>query len=202
MKIDLQNAGKRYNREWIFRHADIEFHSTQHTAITGPNGSGKSTVLQCIGGMLDLSEGSISFSGTTNELAYKKISFCAPYLELIEEMTLAEFLSFHCSFKPFIPGFTAKKIIEEIGLEAAGQKQIRNFSSGMKQRAKLAQAIYSDTEIVLLDEPCSNLDDKGIALYHQLVKNYCQQRLVIVCSNDPVEYDFCEKKISVMDYKQ
>jgi ABC-type multidrug transport system ATPase subunit len=201
MKIDLQNAGKRYNREWIFRHAAIEFHSTEHTAITGPNGSGKSTLLQCIGGMLDLSEGTISFSGITNELAYKKISFCAPYLELIEEMTLVEFLSFHSSFKPFIPGFTVQKIIDEIGLEPAGQKQIRNFSSGMKQRAKLAQAIYSDTEIVLLDEPCSNLDVKGIALYHQLVKNHCGQRLVIVCSNDPVEYEFCEKKISVMDYK-
>jgi ABC-type multidrug transport system ATPase subunit len=201
MKIDLHNAGKRYNREWIFRHAEIEFHSTQHTAITGPNGSGKSTLLQCIGGMLDLSEGSISFSGISNELAYKKISFCAPYLELIEEMTLSEFFSFHSSFKPFLPGFTIKQIIEELGLENAGQKQIRNFSSGMKQRAKLAQAIYSDTEIVLLDEPCSNLDEKGIALYHHLVKTYCPQRLVIVCSNDPVEYNFCEKMISVMDYK-
>jgi ABC-type multidrug transport system ATPase subunit len=72
----------------------------------------------------------------------------------------------------------------------------------MKQRAKLAQAIFSDASIVLLDEPCSNLDTKGIDLYHSLIENYCKERLVIVCSNDEVEYSFTKQKISVLDYKK
>jgi ABC-type multidrug transport system ATPase subunit len=71
----------------------------------------------------------------------------------------------------------------------------------MKQRVKLAQAIFSDCSIVLLDEPCSNLDAKGIELYHSLIEKYCKERLVIVCSNDEVEYSFTTERISVLDYK-
>ncbi|MDQ6609825.1 MAG: ATP-binding cassette domain-containing protein, partial [Bacteroidota bacterium] len=124
-----------------------------------------------------------------------------PYMEVIEEMTLVEFLAFHQQFKNFLPSFTTKKIIGEINLDSASNKQIRYYSSGMKQRVKLAQAIFSDTAIVLLDEPCSNLDTKGIELYHSLIRQYCKERLVIVCSNDPVEYTFCQKILSVTDFK-
>ncbi|RYZ30028.1 MAG: ATP-binding cassette domain-containing protein, partial [Chitinophagaceae bacterium] len=78
----------------------------------------------------------------------------------------------------------------------------RYYSSGMKQRVKLAQAIFSNTGIVLLDEPCSNLDVKGIELYHSLIDRYCKERLVIVCSNDPVEYNFCQSILSMAEFKQ
>jgi ABC-type multidrug transport system ATPase subunit len=203
MKIRLSNAGKRFNREWIFRKADLEF-STSSYAITGPNGSGKSTLLQCIGGMLQLSEGAITLeknSASITENIHDYISFCAPYLELIEELTLTEFLTFHQQFKKFIRGSSAQQLIEETGLQSAAHKQIRYFSSGMKQRVKLAQAIYFDAAIVLLDEPCSNLDTKGIDLYHSLIEKYCSNRTVIVCSNDKVEYDFCSEIISIMSYK-
>jgi ABC-type multidrug transport system ATPase subunit len=205
MKIDLVNAGKRFNREWIFRTATLSFTSSNAYAITGPNGSGKSTLLQAIGGMLQLSEGSIQYANNNAQLAseeaYKEISFCAPYLDVIEEMTLIEFLDFHNQFKAFLPSFSTKKIIEEIGLEAAANKQIRFYSSGMKQRVKLAQAIFSNTGIILLDEPCSNLDVKGIGLYHSLINQYCKERLVIVCSNDPVEYNFCRSILSMAEFK-
>lgn len=205
MKIKLAQAGKRFNREWIFRHADIEFISGEPCAITGPNGSGKSTLLQAIGGALQLSEGSIHYSINEKEIvaeqAYQHISFCAPYLDVIEEMTLVEFLQFHNRFKAFVPGMDVSKAIEIVDLKAAAHKQIRYYSSGMKQRVKLAQAILSDTAIVLLDEPCSNLDAKGIALYHTLIEDYCTNRLVIVCSNDEVEYGFCKRVLSITDYK-
>jgi ABC-type multidrug transport system ATPase subunit len=205
MKIKLSNAGKRFNREWIFRNANLEFNSSSSYAITGPNGSGKSTMLQCIGGMLQASEGTIDYSTNDNQLeaskAYQQISFCAPYQEVIEEMTLMEFLQFHKQFKSFIKGLSITQIIEEIGLKQPANKQIRFYSSGMKQRVKLAQAIYSDTSIVLLDEPSTNLDVKGIELYNSLVEKYCKDRLVIVCSNDEVEYSFVNEKISVLDFK-
>jgi ABC-type multidrug transport system ATPase subunit len=205
MKIKFSNAGKRFNREWIFRNADLEFNSSTSYAITGPNGSGKSTMLQCIGGMLQLSEGKIDYAIDNKQLVseevYKQVSFCAPYLDVIEELTLVEFLQFHNQFKPFINNSSAQNIIEEVGLKDAANKQIRYYSSGMKQRVKLAQAIFSDTSIVLLDEPCSNLDAKGIELYHSLIEKYCKERLVIVCSNDEVEYSFTKERISVVDYK-
>jgi ABC-type multidrug transport system ATPase subunit len=205
MKINLQEAGKRFNREWIYRSVSKEFLSGTAYAITGPNGSGKSTLLQAIGGMLQLSEGSIQYTRDNQQLAseevYQQISFCAPYLDVIEEMTLLEFLRFHNEFKPFLPGFSPAEIIREIGLDAAAAKQIRYYSSGMKQRVKLAQAIFSETAIVLLDEPCSNLDVNGIRLYHSLIESYCQARLVVVCSNDEVEYSFCKEVISMTGFK-
>ncbi|MFN2437836.1 MAG: ATP-binding cassette domain-containing protein [Chitinophagaceae bacterium] len=205
MNIELSKAGKRFNREWIFRKADFVFKTTNSYAITGPNGSGKSTLLQCIGGMLQLSEGKIEYTNGNGQLAmekaYRHISFCAPYIEVIEEMTLLEFLNFHIQFKPFFADITIDQIIEMIDLQKATNKQIRNFSSGMKQRLRLAQAVFSDTPILLLDEPCTNLDETGIQLYNSLITNYCQSRLVIVSSNDEVEYRFCKEKIDIQDYK-
>ncbi|HVM87813.1 MAG TPA: ABC transporter ATP-binding protein [Puia sp.] len=210
MKITLIDVGKRFNRDWIFRHVHFEFTNGNSYAIIGPNGSGKSTLLQVIAGAVAESEGKViyevSISGTNKQLSnegfYQQISVAAPYLELIEEMTLTEFLQFHQTFKPFITETDIQKIIAETGLQNAASKQIRYFSSGMKQRVKLAQAFFSDTPIVLLDEPCTNLDQQGIALYHSLVKKYCNGRIVIVSSNDEQEYGFCNLRIDITEYKK
>lgn len=205
MKILLSDAGKRYNREWIFRHFNYEFNTGTAYAITGNNGSGKSTLLQVIVGAVQHSEGTIDFiaDGKTieAELHHQNISLAAPYLDLPEEMTLIEFLNFHQSFKPFLYSANNSFIIDELGLKHAAYKQIRYYSSGMKQRVKLAQAIFSDVSVVLLDEPTTNLDAEGIALYHRLINNYCLNRLVIVSSNDEQEYHFCKEKISISTYK-
>src|SRR5688572_926105 len=188
MKISLINAGKRFNRDWIFRNIHQEFNSGIAYAITGPNGSGKSTLLQVIGGAMMMSEGNAKYEvdnrsrkagaigkrETANgkrqseigdqiqeievDKAYQYIAIAAPYLELIEEMTLLEFLQFHQQFKPLLPDTRISDIINIIGLTAAANKQIRFYSSGMKQRVKLAQAIFSNVPCVLLDEPCTNLD--------------------------------------------
>lgn len=207
MTISLSDAGKRFNREWIFRHFTYTFKEGNAYAITGPNGSGKSTLLQVIAGAMHTNEGGLKYEITAGKPAiepekiYAQVSFCAPYLDVVEEMTLKEFLHFHQGFKALLPGLTIEKIITILGLEKAAGKQIRYYSSGMKQRAKLAQCILSDTPVVLLDEPCTNLDATGIALYHQLIGEYCKDRLVIVSSNDEVEYKFCREKININDYK-
>lgn len=205
MTISLSDAGKRFNRDWIFRHLTYDFEAGQSYAITGSNGSGKSTLLQVISGSSQTSEGAIQYSINNKqyspELIYQQVSICAPYLEVVEEMSLIEFFLFHQNFKPFLPGLTVEKIILLLGLEKAAEKQIRYYSSGMKQRVKLAQCIFSNTSIVLLDEPCTNLDLDGIHLYHKLIDEYCKNRLVIVSSNDEVEYRFCKHRLNIFDYK-
>ena len=206
MKITLIDAGKRFNRDWIFRHLRYEFLPRQHYAITGPNGSGKSTLLQVIAGAIAISEGEVRYaSGSSADIppdqVYRYLSLSAPYLDLVEEMTALEFLNFHSAFKPFLPSIGISEILEAVGLVNTEQKQIRFFSSGMKQRLKLVQALFSDTSVILLDEPCTNLDAEGIALYQQLVRKYGKGRLVIVSSNDLQEYDFCENRIDIRDYK-
>ena len=205
MIIKLANAGKRFNRDWIFRSLNFEFFPGESYAITGPNGSGKSTLLQVLSGSMEVSEGKVQWlensKALDDEKVHQYISIVAPYLELIEEFTATEFLEFHVKFKKLIPGITIAKILQLIGLENAANKQIRYYSSGMKQRIKLAQAFFSDVPILLLDEPCTNLDTAGIALYHQLVKEFAGGKTIVVSSNDEVEYSFCKRIIPIMAYK-
>lgn len=206
MQIQLEQTGKKYNREWIFRGLSHTFMAGKKYAITGPNGSGKSTLLQTIAGSTALSEGHIIYSVSGNEIApenaFTQFSICAPYLTLIEEMTALEFLAFHERFKSFMPGITPDIILETIGLTVAANKQIRYYSSGMKQRIKLAQAIFSDVPVLFLDEPCTNLDETGYALYQSLIQNYASNKLIIVSSNDKLEYNFCEEVIDIKKYKK
>ena len=203
MKILLSDAGKRYNREWIFRHLTYQFNTGNAYAIIGNNGSGKSTLLQVIAGAVQHNEGVIEFifdgKKVEAEQHHQYLSIAAPYLELPEEMTLTEVLKFHQSFKPFLTDTAA--IIHILGLKHAAQKQIRYYSSGMKQRVKLATAIFSDVPVLLLDEPTTNLDTDGIALYHHLIQQYASGKLVVVSSNDEQEYKFCKEKLSIMKYK-
>ena len=204
MTIHLTNAGKRFNRDWIFRNFSYTFTEGQHYAITGSNGSGKSTLLQILAGNMDVSEGTISrqIQNTTIEAenCYRQLSMAAPYIEVIEEMTALEFLLFHGKFKPFID-ISIKEIISIIGLEKAANKQIRYYSSGMKQRIKLAQAIFSNVPLLLLDEPCTNLDTTGYELYNKLIKDFAKDKTIVVSSNDVHEYSFCDHVIGMGDYK-
>lgn len=203
MQIKLNNVGKRFNRDWIFRHFTYTFGDNKKYAITGSNGSGKSTLLQVILGSLSHNEGKVDFAFKKrvieDELHFQYISMAAPYLELIEEMTAGEFLSFHKQFKSL--ALPDKEILEIVGLQKAVNKQIRYYSSGMKQRLKLAQAFFCNSSVLLLDEPTTNLDAEGIALYQYLVKNYTANKLVIISSNDLQEYEFCDAVIAIGDYK-
>jgi ABC-type multidrug transport system ATPase subunit len=205
-QISLHNVGKRYNHEWIFRRVTHTFDQNEHTVILGPNGSGKSTLLQTILGSTVASEGEIAY--THNGLPFTVdnglglFSIAAPYLELIEEFTLVEALEFHQKMLPFRNGLTIDAIVETLYLTDSKNKEIKYYSSGMKQRVKLALALLSDTPFVLLDEPTSNLDAKAIAWYDQLVEENKKDRIILVCSNDQkAEFSFCNKEMNVMEYK-
>jgi ABC-2 type transport system ATP-binding protein len=201
VQISLINAGKRFNKDWIFRDLNYTFEMGQHYALIGNNGSGKSTLLQVISGYATLSKGTVTWGDNDTNSIFKQITIAAPYLELIEEFTTLEQFEFHEKFKPLRSDISIEQMIEMIGLKAAASKQIRYFSSGMKQRLKLALAIFSEAPILLLDEPCSNLDKEGYALYHELINKFALHKLIIVGSNDTQEYDFCKQHINLLDYK-
>lgn len=206
MTITLQNLGRRFNQEWIFRGIDYTFSSTKSYAILGPNGSGKSTLIKVLTGQLTPSEGTISFQnenkGADVEDIYQEISVAAPYMELIEEFTLNEMLDFHFKFKKYLPGFDKGRIIEVLAMEKSKNKGLKYFSSGMKQRVKLVLACCSDSQILFLDEPTSNLDVSGEEWYlHLLDLTRRDDRLLIIGSNQEKEYHFCDEKFSISNYK-
>lgn len=207
MHITLLDLGRRYNREWIFRHLDYTFSFGKKYAVLGPNGSGKSTLLKVVSSSLTPSEGQITYHTAANEAIavddiFQKLTIAAPYVELIEEFTLREMLAFHFKFKPLLAGYTIDRVLEVLALGKALDKEIRFFSSGMKQRVKLALACCSASNIVLLDEPTSNLDVAGEAWYLSLVQEtITADRLLIVGSNQEKEYAFCDEHLSILSYK-
>lgn len=205
MNITLQNIGRRFNRDWIFRGIDYTFSSGRSYAILGPNGSGKSTLLQVLNASLSPSAGTISytFQGKPVEAdqVFNYLSLAAPYLELIEEFTLNEMVDFHFKFKKYRNGLNKKELINLLNLSKSENKLIRYFSSGMKQRLKLILAFCADTPILMLDEPTSNLDTQGVDWYLSLVEQFAHNRLTIICSNQEQEYGFCDKRLSISDYK-
>ncbi|TJZ60480.1 ATP-binding cassette domain-containing protein [Sphingobacterium olei] len=206
MNITLLDIGRRYNQEWIFRHIDYTFSSSKKYAILGPNGAGKSTLIKVLSGNLTSSEGKIAFEKDGQDIdvenIYTDLTIAAPYVELIEEFTLNELLDFHFKFKSYYKGFTKESIISLLMMEKAVDKEIRHFSSGMKQRVKLVLACCSDSDIVLLDEPMSNMDVQGENWYGDLLeKTMSTDRLLIIGSNQKKEYHFCDEFISIVDYK-
>lgn len=206
MKIILDHISRRFNQDWIFESINYTFENGQTYAILGPNGSGKSTLLQIIAGNLSASEGTIHYQKDGRSLEidaiYRYLSLSAPYLELIEEFTLRETIDFHFKFKQPLPGINSNKLIDILGLNSNKNKLIRNFSSGMKQRTKLALAVLSDTPILLLDEPTANLDQQGQNWYQELISSYTKNKLLIIGSNQEHEYQFCNHHIQLSDYKR
>lgn len=207
ISISAQNIGKRFEREWIFRKLSCDFCSKNPTAIVGSNGSGKSTLIKSLIGYLPLSEGKLIYSD--NQLNKNKsilkenwqnyIAWAAPYTELIEEFTLLEQLKFHKAFKSF--DIEVEEIIEKLGFSNTKSKTIRFFSSGMKQKLKLALAIYSDTKIVFLDEPTSNLDKQNSEWYLQEINAIIDKKVLVIASNQESEYHFCSQIIDIQNLK-
>ena len=203
--IQVQNASKRFHHEWIFKNLNLDLSAGDTIAITGGNGSGKSTLLKCLSGAIPLTSGAIQYqSGATQiveEQWFRSLALATPYLELPEEFTLSEVLTFHFQFKNPLQQRSNAEILEILGLEKHKSKTLSQFSSGMKQRVKLALAIFSEVPFLLLDEPTTNLDKQGVTWYLDLIQQFSPNRIVMICSNDPREYDFCEKKIAMEDFK-
>lgn len=205
-RLLLNQVSKRFQTHWIFKGVDIELTSGESLFINGLNGSGKSTLLKTISGWISPNEGSIQYFNEGSEILvddiYKDLSISAPYLELIEELNLSELLHFHQSLKPLRCNTTAEDFSNAIEIDDQLDKPIKSFSSGMKQRVKLGLSLFSNSNLILLDEPTSNLDKAGILWYRKNIESILKDRIIVVCSNDiQDEHFFCTKKIDLNDYK-
>ncbi len=206
MEITLNDAGKRFRFDWIFRGLDHRFNTGTSTAIIGPNGSGKSTLMKVLSGHASLSKGTIAFEqgGTAidPDALYRHVSYAAPYIELIEEFTLEEALDFHIGLKPLLPGLDRDAVLDLLDLPKSRHKELRFFSSGMKQRVKLATAICADTPLLLLDEPSTNLDLRAVDWFHDLFQRFAPGKLAIIATNDPTDLQLCTAQLDIMQWKK
>lgn len=202
MDISIQNLGKRYNREWIFRNLSAEIASGSKTAIIGANGSGKSTLLKILGFYALQSEGQVTLLKNGVPLISDDlqlhINFAAPYFNVIEEYTLSEFFEFHTKFKK--PIVAIEETLNAVGLTKAQNKQIKDFSSGMKQRVKLILALGFDSDLIFLDEPTSNLDEEGIEWFEHTI-THIKGKTVLIATNLKHEIALCEEEILLKNFK-
>ncbi len=205
IKISAKNLAKKFQREWIFRNLNLTLNPNQVYTIIGPNGSGKSTLLKVLSGVMPSTKGQIFYEqdaqAISPDVIFRYLVIVAPYLELIEEFELQELVRFHTRFKTLQNQMSTSDFMQTIGLYHARRKLIKYFSSGMKQRLKLGLAFYSDTPIMMLDEPTSNLDQQAVAWYHTEIERNLGKRLIILCSNQPDEYRFCDQFIDITQFK-
>ncbi len=199
--IEVCHIYKNFQQHWVIRDWSQIFTMGHTYAIIGENGSGKTTLLEMIAGFVVPTKGNIRYNHQNVNISvdsiYQFIAYCSPTMQLIEEMTAIEFLHFHHIFKPFTTSLTPNTILKKIQLDRFPHKKISQFSSGMKQRLKLAQAIFSSAPILIMDEPCTNLDEQNIHLYHSWIKEYTAHKIIIIASNNPIEYNFCNHILSI-----
>lgn len=204
MTLSLDNIGKRFQYHWIFRNIELSITSGQTLAIKGSNGSGKSTLLRIISGFLSPSEGQIKFqrdNKIVNEF-YRHISYAAPYVDLINQFNLSELIHFHQKFKPFRKGITEELIFDLLAFPNIDHKILKDFSSGMQQRVKLVLAVLSESELCILDEPTTNLDEEGFHWYEKLIKEYRGDSAIVIASNESRDFIAEDFSLTITDYKK
>ncbi len=200
----LKNIGKKYNRHWIFKAMDRSFQGGDYISVTGHNGSGKSTLMRILSGVMKPTQGQVQLccgdQPIKEEELYNYVSLCAPQMDIPDELNLLELLEFHFKFKATLPSISIQDIPMLIQLDGQENKPISQYSSGMRQRVKLGLAILSNTPLLILDEPTTNLDVNGVNWYYNLVEKYIEQRIVFIASNQEREYYFCNASIHLPDY--
>jgi len=206
MHLQLQNVGKHYQYQWIFRNVDLDISSGEKIAIKGHNGSGKSTLLKICCGLESLDEGQIMANGkptSINPIHQKAFSFTAPYTHPIMDFSTSENIGFAAQFKPWRMGLSNLAVARLLPTHKRNfDKPLHLLSSGMIQRVKILLCMLADVPLVCLDEPLSNLDTEGMEWYKNLGETYLQAATVLVAGNNKHEFSFCDRAIDLAERSQ
>ncbi len=202
IQIVASACGKKYRGKWVFRNLGFTIEAGGRYAITGKNGSGKSTLINILAGYIKPSEGTVHWKHNQatilSETLFKHVFVTAPYIEPIEEFTFSELIQFQRRFKHFTGSLSTAEIIKIANLEESREKPLRFYSSGMKQRAMLTLALLSESMLLLLDEPCVNLDRETRSWYAELLNRFGKDKTLVIASNhNEEEYPGVDSVISL-----
>jgi heme exporter protein A len=209
--LTLENVTKRYTKTPIFSPVSFEARSKNIIAITGANGSGKSTLLKIIANITSPTKGACIWKNAEKKLEVRdlqeNLGFVSPYLELYNELTAIEHVQFIAELKE--KKITTDEAFNELvsfGLDdniVKSERTLKQYSSGMQQRVRLAMAFICEPKVLLLDEPSSNLDENGIQiLFKRIEEANNTDALVIIATNDEREKRLALKEISLEPYKK
>jgi ABC-type multidrug transport system ATPase subunit len=197
LSITCTDIAKRYVKEVLFKDLSFTFTHANKYVLLGANSTGKSTLLKIIGGAVAPTKGSVTYSLPIdkNEL----FSFSSPEMHLLDDFTVKELFELHFQFKT--PKISLKDQWEQSNLTSFLSKRYLELSSGLKNKVKLALAIFTEAPALLLDEPCTNFDDSNTIWYQNMIATHCSDQLIIVASNQESEYTFCTEQLNLNQYK-
>jgi ABC-type multidrug transport system ATPase subunit len=201
MDLSIQKLSKAFNQRVVFQELTFKIASGDRMAISGPNGSGKSTLLKIISGGMLPSSGNINYSwqgsSIPEDLVYRYVHFVAPYNTVIEELSLPELFDMHQRIGLLKTYKSYTDWSSKLEYPFDPERQIKTYSSGMKQRIKLGLALLDDRPLILLDEPGSNLDAQGKEWLNSRLKELTPDQTLIIASNEETEIGFCSSRIQV-----
>lgn len=202
MNLNAQSIEKYFGEKLIFTDINFSIHQGQSMAITGPNGSGKTTLIRILCGLIRPSGGRVVYEigGAIVNVhhIYRYIGLVGPYLELYEELTAYENLSFFAKMRNLKESHVIiMDLLERIGLRGREKDPVRNYSSGMRQRLKYAFALLHQPQILLLDEPVSNLDAEGISMVYEIMREQKKDKILILATNNESDLRYGDYQIAV-----
>ncbi len=202
ISVSLKGITHNYRNNIIFSPVSHDFVAGTNTVILGKNGSGKSTLLKLISSYMEPTQGSIQYSSENVEIGLENIPFlssiCSPSAILEEKLTLSETFDFYYSLRNLKESISKEEFFASCFLSESINKRVKELSSGMSQRLKLAFTFLTESSLILLDEPCMNLDTQGTDLYTSYINNFGKEATQIIASNSiAVEYAHCNAELKL-----
>jgi heme exporter protein A len=204
--VQTLSLTKSFGRRLIFKEIDFVWEKNGIFGISGPNGSGKSTLVKIIAGLLSPTKGKIIHKNSDKEIIPEKlhdhIGFVSPYLVLYEEFSAWENLEIFAKIRGIIlDEERVKKYMEEFLIYDRRNDLVKTYSSGMKQRLKFVFALMHLPQVLIFDEPTSNLDEEGKKVVYNIIQNEGKDRIVIIASNEKNDLEFCDDILYLEKYK-
>ncbi len=204
--LEAKGLNKSFGRRLIFNDLQFRFDKSGVYGISGPNGSGKSTLVKIIAGIISASKGAILHKLDDKEIAeehlHNHIGFVSPYLVLYEEFTTYENLKLFAEIRGVV--FNKERVdylLNKFLLYKRKDDLLKTYSSGMKQRVKFIFALMHSPQLLILDEPTSNLDDEGKNSVYEIVKEEGQKNIVLIASNEKNDLELCNDIVLLEKYK-
>jgi len=204
--VQSDSLSKSFGRRLIFSNINFQWQEKGIFGISGPNGSGKSTLVKIIAGLISPSKGKLIHKNSGGEIIPEKlhnhIGFVSPYLVLYEEFSAWENLKIFAEIRGVT--FDEARVLfylNEFLLENRKDDLVKTYSSGMKQRLKFIFALMHSPEVLIFDEPTSNLDDEGKKVVYKIINDEGKQRVVIVASNETRDLELCNEVLLLEKYK-
>lgn len=199
IELNVTKLTKKFGSKPVL--TDVSFScSSTVLGISGSNGSGKSTLLKCISGLIKQSSGTVTWKINGSEIPKtdlkNHLGYAAPYVQYYEELSVMENLQFILDLNSHRKLNSPEHLLERFDIKKLSQNLYGELSTGQQQRVKLAGALIHQPEILILDEPGSNLDKKGRSAVEDIVSTERENgHMIILASNQAYELDLCDKTV-------